>query len=71
MAGLFRVGAAPGAPLMTRNIANRGFDMQLAAAYQVWGGLLTPVMLPVVVGGGTAVRRAHLDSAARCPAADP
>jgi predicted Na+-dependent transporter len=52
MAGLFRVGAAPGAPLMTRNIANRGFDMQLAAAYQVWGGLLTPVMLPVVVGAG-------------------
>src|SRR5215469_15024639 len=49
MAGLFLVGAAPGAPLMTRNIAKRGFDMQLAAAYQVWGGLLTPFILPVVV----------------------
>lgn len=50
MAGLFMVGAAPGAPLMTRNIAKRGFDMQLAAGYQVWGGLLTPIMLPLVVG---------------------
>ncbi len=49
MAGLFLVGAAPGAPLMTRNIAKRGFDMQLAAAYQVWGGLLTPLLLPIVV----------------------
>ncbi len=51
MAGLFLVGAAPGAPLMTRNIAKRGFDMQLAAGYQVWGGLLTPLVLPVVVYG--------------------
>jgi predicted Na+-dependent transporter len=50
MAGLFLVGAAPGAPLMTRNIAKKGFDMQLAAGYQVWGGLLTPIMLPIVVG---------------------
>jgi predicted Na+-dependent transporter len=33
MAGLFFVGAAPGAPLMTRNIAKRGFDMQLAAGW--------------------------------------
>jgi bile acid:Na+ symporter, BASS family len=50
MAGLFLVGAAPGAPLMTRNIAKRGFDMQLAAGYQLWGGLLTPILLPIVVG---------------------
>src|SRR6516164_4056539 len=49
VAGLFFVGAAPGAPLMTRNIARRGFDMQLAAGYQVWGGLLTPIVLPLVV----------------------
>lgn len=49
MAGLFLVGAAPGAPLMTRNIAKKGFDMQLAAGYQLWGGLLTPIMLPPVV----------------------
>jgi predicted Na+-dependent transporter len=50
MAGLFLVGAAPGAPLMTRNIAKRGFDMQLAAGYQLWGGLLTPILLPIIVG---------------------
>jgi bile acid:Na+ symporter, BASS family len=50
MAGLFLVGAAPGAPLMTRNIAKKGFDMHLAAGYQLWGGLLTPIMLPIVVG---------------------
>lgn len=49
MAGLFFVGAAPGAPLMTRNIGKRGFDMHLAAGYQVWGGLLTPIILPLVV----------------------
>jgi predicted Na+-dependent transporter len=49
VAGLFFVGAAPGAPLMTRNIAERGFDMHLAAGYQVWGGLLTPIILALVV----------------------
>lgn len=49
MAGLFMVGAAPGAPLMTRNIAKKGFDMQLAAGYQLWGALLIPVMIPLVV----------------------
>ena len=50
-AGLFMVAAAPGAPLLTRNIARRGFDMHLAASYQVWGALLTPVMIPLVVYG--------------------
>jgi predicted Na+-dependent transporter len=50
MAGLFLMGAAPGAPLMTRNIAKKGFDMHLAASYQLWGGLLTPIVLPLVVG---------------------
>src|SRR5271157_1060281 len=49
MAGLFLVGVAPGAPLMTRNIAKKGFDMQLAAGYQLWGALLIPVMIPLVV----------------------
>ena len=47
--GLFMIGVAPGAPLMTRNIAKRGFDMQLAAGYQVWGALLIPVMIPLMV----------------------
>lgn len=49
--GLFMVGAAPGAPLLTRNIARRGFDMHLAASYQVWGACLTPLMIPLVVAG--------------------
>jgi len=50
-AGLFLVGATPGAPLLTRNLARRGFDMQLAASYQVWGAVLTPIMLPLLVYG--------------------
>ena len=49
MAGLFMVGVAPGAPLMTRNIAKKGFDMHLAAGYQLWGAVLIPVMIPLVV----------------------
>ncbi len=48
-AGLFMVGATPGAPLLTRNLAKRGFDMHLAASYQVWGAVLTPVMIPLMV----------------------
>ena len=51
MAGLFMVAVAPGAPLMTRNIAKKGFDMHLAAGYQLWGALLIPVMIPLVVFG--------------------
>ncbi len=50
-AGLFMVGAAPGAPLLTRNLARRGFDMHLAASYQVWGAVLTPFMIPLMVYG--------------------
>lgn len=46
---LFMVGATPGAPLLTRNVARRGFDMQLAASYQVWCGALTPLMIPVML----------------------
>ena len=46
---LFMVGATPGAPLLTRNLARRGFDMQLAASYQVWCGALTPVFIPVML----------------------
>jgi bile acid:Na+ symporter, BASS family len=48
-AGLFIVGATPGAPLLTRNLARRGFDMHLAASYQVWSGAMTPFMLPLMV----------------------
>ena len=47
--GLFMVAVVPGAPLVSRKIAPRGFDMHLAASYQVWGACLTPVMIPLVV----------------------
>ncbi len=47
--GLFLIGVAPGAPLLTRNVARRGFDAQLAAVYQVWAALLTPIMIPLLV----------------------
>lgn len=49
MGGLFLVAVAPGAPLLTRNVAKRGFDMQMAAGYQVWGALLAPVAIPLLV----------------------
>jgi bile acid:Na+ symporter, BASS family len=49
--GLFLIAIAPGAPLMTRNIAKRGFDMRIAASYQVWGALLIPIMIPLLVLG--------------------
>ena len=50
--GLFLIGAVPGAPLMTRGAAQRGFDLQMAASYQVWSGLLTPVIVPLLVATG-------------------
>lgn len=49
LVGLFMVGVAPGAPLLTRNMARRGFDMHLAASYQVWAALMIPIMVPIVV----------------------
>jgi bile acid:Na+ symporter, BASS family len=49
LAGIFMVGAMPGAPLLTRNLARKGFDMHLAASYQVWSAMLVPVMIPGVV----------------------
>lgn len=51
-AGLFMIGAAPGAPLLTRNLARRGFDMHRAAAYQVWAAMMIPIMIPLVVYAG-------------------
>jgi bile acid:Na+ symporter, BASS family len=47
--GLFMLGVVPGAPLVSRIAAKRGFDMQLAASYQLWSAVLVPVMLPLVV----------------------
>lgn len=49
LAGIFLVGVAPGAPLLTRNLAKKGFDMHLAATYQVWAALMIPFMIPIVV----------------------
>jgi predicted Na+-dependent transporter len=51
-AGLFLVAVVPGAPLMTRGAAKKGFDMQMAASYQVWGALLTPLMVPLLIAAG-------------------
>jgi len=48
-AGLFLLAVAPGALLLTRNIAKRGFDMQMAASYQVWSALMIPIMIPLLV----------------------
>ena len=47
--GLFLLSVVPGAPLTSRVAAKRGFDMQLAASYQVWGAVLMPLMIPLVV----------------------
>jgi len=52
MAGLFLIAVVPGAPLMTRGAVQKGFDMQLAASYQVWGALLTPVIVPLLIAAG-------------------
>ncbi len=49
LAGIFLVGVAPGAPLLTRNMAKKGFDMHLAASYQVWSAMMIPVMVPTIV----------------------
>ena len=67
MAGLFFAGA----PSMTWNIAKRGFDMQRAAGYQVWEGLLTPIV-PAAgrVGRGPVAWADDLDPATGGPTAD-
>jgi BASS family bile acid:Na+ symporter len=49
LAGIFLVGVAPGAPLLTRNVARKGFDMHLAATYQLWAALMIPIMIPLIV----------------------
>lgn len=49
LGGIFLIGVAPGAPLLTRNLARKGFDMHLAATYQVWAALMIPIMIPVIV----------------------
>ena len=34
---------------MTRGVAKKGFDMQMAASYQVWGAFMIPIMIPLIV----------------------
>lgn len=53
--GIFLVGAAPGAPLLTRNLSRKGFDMHVAATYQLWAALMVPVMIPIVVAAAARV----------------
>ncbi len=48
-AGLFMVGAVPGAPLITRNVRSKGFDAQVAASYQIWAALMVPISIPFIV----------------------
>jgi predicted Na+-dependent transporter len=64
-AGLFLIAVAPGAPLMTRGVAKKGFDIQIAASYQVWGALLTPLMVPLLIGcsAGTGSARTSFSNA--------
>ena len=52
-AGLFLVAVAPGAPLMTRGVSSKGFDRHIVASYQVWGAVLAPLMIPLLVAGGS------------------
>jgi predicted Na+-dependent transporter len=49
LAGIFLVGAAPGAPLLTRNLSRKGFDTHLAATYQLWAAIMIPIMIPLIV----------------------
>jgi len=47
--GLFLIAVAPGAPMLIKKVAAKGFDVQLAADYQVSVALLTPIMIPLLV----------------------
>jgi len=49
--GLFLVSVAPGAPLLTRNLARKGYDMHVAASYQLWAACMVPIMIPLLVLG--------------------
>lgn len=54
-AGLFMIGCAPGAPLLTRNVSNKGFDMHMAASYQLWAALMIVVMVPLLTATAGAI----------------
>jgi bile acid:Na+ symporter, BASS family len=57
--GLFLIAVAPGAPLMTRVVAKRGFDMELAASYQLWGGVSDSYHDSIARWRGGVALRAH------------
>ena len=54
-AGLFMIGCAPGAPLLTRNVSGKGFDMHMAASYQLWAALMILIMIPVLTATAGAI----------------
>lgn len=54
-AGLFMVGCAPGAPLLMRNVSRKGFDMHMAASYQLWAALTALIMIPVLTAVAGAI----------------
>jgi hypothetical protein len=60
LGGLFLISVAPGAPLKIRNAAKRGFDMKIAASDQVWGALLAPIAIPLLVGGAAWLYRREI-----------
>ena len=47
--GLFMVGATPGVPHLIHKMVRQGCDEDIAASYQIWAGLMVPVMIPLVV----------------------
>ncbi len=48
-AGLYMIAVAPGAPMLARNLSRKGFDVLLAATYQLWSALMIPIMVPILV----------------------
>jgi bile acid:Na+ symporter, BASS family len=54
-AGLFMIGCAPGAPLLMRNVSQKGFDLHMAASYQLWAALMALIMIPVLTAVAGAI----------------
>jgi BASS family bile acid:Na+ symporter len=48
-AGLFVIAIVPGAALMTKNVTRSGFDLPLAASFQIWCALMIPIVVPLLV----------------------
>jgi predicted Na+-dependent transporter len=54
-AGLFMIGCAPGAPLLMLNVSRKGFDMHMAASYQLWAALMALIMIPTLTAVAGAI----------------